>query len=238
MAQEVAVVDLVRRRPAVLEAAVRLDAVEEAGIVGGDDVLLDRAARAARADRVTDAAVRLDDVLLQHHQRFRRDDVVRIVTANVEVVVRDHEPTREREVDHVVLRCAVRMPGRGSPAELVEHLVVPAGLRRPGRPAGARICENADVVQAAVHRTVLGAHDVRHRHTLVGRRRRDRRRGRRRRGVIRLERMRRRVHVAERDDRRAVALRIGRHREAGRPSCRPTAAPAARQRPVRRSDDS
>ena len=91
VAKQVAVADLVRGRPAVLEAAVRLDAVEQPRVVRGDLMLLDRAARAAGADRVADRAVRLDDVLLQHHQRLRRHDVVRIVAADVEVVVRDEE---------------------------------------------------------------------------------------------------------------------------------------------------
>ena len=238
VAQEVAVVHLVRRRPAVLEAAVRLDAVEEPRVVGRDHELLDRAAGAAGADRVPDRTVRLGDVLLQHHHRLRRDDVVAVVAADVEIRVRDHEPAREREVDDVVLRGAVRMPRRRAAAELVEQLVVPAGLRRPRRPAAGRVREHADVVEPAVHRAVLGADDVRHRHALVGRGRGDARRRRRARRVIRLERVRRRVHVDERDRRRRRCTGRPSAPETRSRSCRATAAPAAPRTPGRRSGGS
>ena len=215
MPQEVTVVHLVRGRPAVLEAAVRLDAVEQPRIVGGDLVLLDRAARAAGADRVADRAVRLDDVLLEHHQRLRRHDVVRVVAADVEVVVRDEEAARERHVDDVVLRRAVRVPRRRAAAELVEHLVVPARLRRPRRPRRGRIVEHRDVIEPAVHRAALEPDDVRHGRALVGGRVRDRRRRRRGRRVIRLERVAGRVHVHVRVRGGRIALRVGRCGETG-----------------------
>jgi hypothetical protein len=61
------------------------------------------------------------------------------------------------------------------PTELVQHFVILARLRRPRLPVRRGVVENREVVEAAIHRALLKANDVRHRRPLVGRRRRDRR---------------------------------------------------------------
>src|SRR3989454_11495426 len=106
--------------------AARLDAVEQAGEDRGGSVLLDRSARAAVAERVFDLAVRVDDVLLHHHQRLGAKDPVRVVERIGEAVVYDHEAARQRRVIGPVLLAAElqpRLAGRG--AEGVDHLAVP-----------------------------------------------------------------------------------------------------------------
>ncbi len=93
--------------------------------------------------------------------------------------------------------------------------MIPAGLRRPRRPAGRRVVQDRDVVEAAIHRASLEPHDVRNRYALIGRRAGDRRGRWGRGGVVRLERVRERVHVHVRVRGRCVALRVGRRRESG-----------------------
>src|SRR5256885_15299781 len=55
-------------------------------------------------------------------------------------------------------------------SEDVVELVVPLRLRRGGRPRLLRVEEDGDVVDAAVQRPALAAHDVRDGLALVGRR--------------------------------------------------------------------
>ena len=63
---------------------LRHQAVEQARIILGHHVLLNRAARAARADGVDRHAELLDEVLLHHHHGLRRDHVVAIVAEHIQ----------------------------------------------------------------------------------------------------------------------------------------------------------
>ncbi len=66
------------------EARTRLDAVQQAGVVLTDQVLLHGAARAARADRVSWDSEALDEMLLDHHHGLCGDNVVGVVAEHVE----------------------------------------------------------------------------------------------------------------------------------------------------------
>ena len=130
---------LVRGGPDVGVAAVGLDAVEQARVAGGDDVLLDRSARAPVADRVAHLAVPFDDVLLHHHHRFRGDDLVAVLAEDVERGRDDGEAFRQRRVVEDVGHAALEVVGLAVAAERPHQLAVPAALRGPRLPRLARI---------------------------------------------------------------------------------------------------
>ena len=171
--QQHAVGDLEAGSDRVWEVAARLDAVEQAGKDRGGSVLLDRAARAAVAQRVRDLAVRIDDVLFHHHQRLGVQDPVRVEERVRETVVDDHEAARERRVIGPVLLAAELQPRLSRRrAEAVDNLAVPLRLRRQRRPGhcAARVEQHGDVVDAAIQRSALDTYDVRHRDARRGRR--------------------------------------------------------------------
>ena len=98
--------------PVVLERLARGQAVEQPGVVLGQQVLLHRGRRAAVADRVAQRAVALDDELLGHHRRLGRDDVVAVVGVDVQARGGDDEAGAERRrLQHVAggasWRCSV-----------------------------------------------------------------------------------------------------------------------------------
>src|SRR6267143_2945232 len=74
--EDSAVEDVDHDRGDVRVRDARGQRVEETGVVVGDQVLLDGAARPAGADRELGDAVLLDEALLDHHQRLGGDDVV------------------------------------------------------------------------------------------------------------------------------------------------------------------
>ena len=82
--QQGAVGRIRRDRPAVREAAHGQDAVEQTGIRVGHLLLVDGAAGAAAADGVPDGAVRIDDVLLEHLDRFGLHHDVAVLSVVVE----------------------------------------------------------------------------------------------------------------------------------------------------------
>ena len=162
--QQDAIPDLEAGGDRVRVVATRLDAVEQSGIDRRGGVLLDRAARAAVAERVRDLAVGVGDVLLHHHQRLGVQDAVRVVERIGEAVVDDHEAARQRRVVGPVLFRAELQPRLARRrAEGVDDLAVPLRLRRERRPRLAGVEQNRDVVDAAIYRSALHAHDVRHR---------------------------------------------------------------------------
>ncbi len=164
--EQVAVLDLGVRGPAVLEAAGGLQPVEQARVLPRDHVLHDAAAGAAVADGEADrGAVRLDDVLLEHRQGLGRDRLVDVLAVHEQAVVRDRVAAGQRRVVQHGRRRARAVVGARARAEGHEQLVVPG---RQGRLL--RVEQHRDEVVAAVLHAVLGPHDVAHRLALVGRR--------------------------------------------------------------------
>ena len=149
----------------VREAAPRNDAVEQAGVVVGDLVVLVRPARAAPADGVLRRAVAFHEALLHHHHGLGRQHVVAVVGVDVEAGGGDRVPLAEHDVVGHAAR-AVTLPEpavHAAAAEGVDEPPVPAGRRGPGvRCGGRRLVQHRDLVDRAVDRAGLDAHDVRH----------------------------------------------------------------------------
>ena len=150
--------------------ARRLDAVEQAGIERRELQLHDRAAGAAGADRVLDLAVALDDVLLAHHHRLRRDDVI-----GVELLIgvradRDEIAACEGVVDLPgAVRRELLVRRTAAAAERPQELAVP-GSQSAVRGRTARIEEHRHIVDRAIHHAALDAHDILHFDALIVRR--------------------------------------------------------------------
>ena len=162
------------------------DGVEQAGVVVGDHVLLHRSAGAAAADRPPDRSVLFDEVLLDHHHRLGRDDVVGIGAEHVQRGAREREAFRDGIVTVLsVLEVAppavqpadraslVIAPGHAT-AKRVDEPSVPRRARRPWRrKRGAGLVEECDRVDRTIDRSHLAADDVGHRLPLGGRGHRD-----------------------------------------------------------------
>ena len=149
----------------VREAAARNDAVEQAGVVVGDLVVLVRPARAAPADGVLRRAVAFHEALLHHHHGLGRQHVVAVVGVDVEAGGGDRVPLAEHDVVGHAAR-AVTLPEpavHAAAAEGVDEPPVPAGQGGPGiRFAGRRLVQHRDLVDRTVDGAGLDAHDVRH----------------------------------------------------------------------------
>ena len=206
--EQPAVDDLDRGRPRIRERARRQDAVEDAGIVVRGLLLVDRAARAAAADRVADRAVLLDDALLRHHHRLGLHDEIAVLRVVVERGGPHHEPALQRLVDHHVGRDGLAVMRAAARAAGDVGLAVPAGLRRPRRPRLRRVEQHRDLILAAILRAGFASHDVRNGLALVGRRRADV--ARRVVRVVRLEAAAAARHVLVVVDHGPIALRVGR----------------------------
>ena len=231
-AQEVVVHHLGGARPGVRERARRQDPVVDARVRVGDPLLRQRAAGAARPDRVAERAVVLDDALLGHHERLGLDDDVAVVAVVVERRRHDDVAAAERELPAVRERVrgqlqrqaeevgrVVAGDARGV-ADLVvriaaravrdQQLVVELLLGREPRPLLRGVEQRRDLVLVAILVAGLDADDEGHRHAAVGGRGRDV--VGRRLGVVGLQavlaRVGRLVDVGER--RRLVALCVQR----------------------------
>ena len=114
------------------------------GIVVPDQVLLDRAARAAPADRVLRLPVRLGEMLLHHQRDLGRDHLAAVVVVDVQGRRRDGVTAGEEEVgEHASVARSLVVADVAAAAERVDKPFVPAGLvreraRRRGRDRGGR----------------------------------------------------------------------------------------------------
>ena len=149
-------VDRVEAR--VREGQARHQAVEQSRIHLRDHELLDRAARAAAADEELRHAVALDDVFLDHHQRFALEHAV--AAAAVHELRRNQvaEALRQRlVVQHAATRRrrhhALDVLRAGTAAERHHELAIPV----------RQVVEDRELVDRAVDNARVDAHDVRHR---------------------------------------------------------------------------
>ena len=168
----------------VREAAARNDAVEQAGIVVGDLVVLVRPAGAAPPDRVARRPVRLDEALLDEHHRLRGQQVVAVVAVDVEAGRRDRVALpQHRVVGDAARACSLAVPAvHAAAAQRVDEPPVPprrGGPRIRLRMAGPGGVQHGDLVDGPVRGAGLDADDVRHLPAGEGRRGRvGRQRGR------------------------------------------------------------
>ena len=142
-------------------AGARDDPIQKAGIVLGDQVLLHRAARSADSDGVNGNSEALDEMLLDHHRRLGRDDVVAVVAEDIERRHRHRVSVRNR--GHVLqggTDLALAIPGAAAPAEPVHQAAVPA---RGGAPwvgeIVRRIVEERNLVNRSIDRARLNSND-------------------------------------------------------------------------------
>jgi hypothetical protein len=162
-------------------------------------VLLDRPARAARADREPGQAVLLDEALLDHHQGLGGHDVVAPVAERIARAERDGKAKAQRVVRQRGGRHVSARPVGGGAAtpEGIAELAVPArsGSPAPRRPrvrdGGGRVVDDRDPVDRLVDRARLDADDVVHGMPIDGRRLREVRGERRRQPRQGLKRARR-----------------------------------------------
>ena len=148
-------------RDRVLERRTRDDPVEDARVVVPDQVLLDRAARAAEADRVPRLPVRLGEVLLHHQRDLGRDHLAAVVVVDVQGRRRDGIATGEEEVgEHAAVPLALVVADVAAAAERVDEPFVPAGLVRERARRRGGIVEGGDLVDAAVDHSLLDPNDV------------------------------------------------------------------------------
>ncbi len=146
------------------EAAAGNDPVEQTGVVVGDLMLLIRAAGAAKANRVAQLAIGLDEVLLDHGHRFGGEQVVAVVPEDVErggchgISLAEHHV-----VDDASRTSALAKPTADAPsAERIDEPAVPA--RRMGKNIGRglthRVVQYRRLVDRSIDGAVLHAHDV------------------------------------------------------------------------------
>ena len=181
-----------------------------------------RAARAPGPDRVYRHAVVLDEPLLHHDVRLGGDEVRAVVTEHVqrrrgERVAHLEEPPPE----HAARAVALHEPAAAASASMsVDELPVPPRARgeRIGLARG-RIMQHRDLVDRAVHRARLHAHDEGHHRTRKGRHLRDiearARRGIEREELSGLSRGGREVHVLDSSLGRAIIVEGLTERRAG-----------------------
>ena len=127
------------------------------------DVLLDRAARAADADRVDRNAVALDEALLRHDRRLGAEHEVVVRARPRAARVDDRVALREADVVEAAAAAgrALDVADRHAAVEGVDQAAVPErGVRRRRGVAGRR--EDRDRVDEAVDRAALAANHVRH----------------------------------------------------------------------------
>ena len=155
----------------------------DAGVRVGDLLRGERPAGASGADREAQVAVRLDEALLDHHQRLGLQGDVAVLAVVVECCRRNGVAAAERH--HVARRqprdrwerarevgerrCADRVRHAAAAAVGDEQLVVPLRLRRPRRPRFTGLEEGQDLVLVAVLVAGLDPDHERHGHAVVGR---------------------------------------------------------------------
>ena len=153
-----------RRRCHVGEARGDDDAVEDAGVVVGGLVALVGAAGAPGADRVDRFAVRLDEPLLHHDVRLRREEVVAVVAEDVERSRGDgvSHPEESLVEDDAGSGALAEPPAPAPAAVRVDELPVPSRARRPGVGRGVGgVVEDRALVDGPVDRAGLHPDDDR-----------------------------------------------------------------------------
>ena len=107
-----------------------------------------------------DRPVLLDEVLLGHHHRLGRRDLLAVVAEDVQRGRGDRVTAAQHEVvEHAARRRTLAVPAVDAPAaEVVDQAAVPAAPA-----ARERVVQQRDLVDAAVDRAGLPSDDVRHR---------------------------------------------------------------------------
>ena len=161
---QLAVADVDRLRDHVGVRVLRDRGVDDhAGMALRVDVLLDRAARAADADRVGRDAVALDEALLRHDRRLRAEHEVVVRARARPARVDDRVALREADVVEAAASAgrSLDVADRHAAVEGVDQAAVPERrVRRRRGVAGRR--EDRDRVDEAVDRAALAANHVRH----------------------------------------------------------------------------
>ena len=182
--QQLAVAHVDGLRHHVGVALHRQQRVQHAGLVLRDQVLLDRAARAAQAHGVQRHAVALDEALLAHHRGLAGQLHVVVRAGVVAAGVHDGvAPAQDVQVHRAAVHRALAVADGHAALEPVQQLAVPqagvvlrgvVGLRRQHRDAVEEAVDAADLApDDEVHRAAVGQRDLAHvgRPAAVGRHR-------------------------------------------------------------------
>ena len=128
---------------------------------------------AADGERVAHDAVRLDQVLLDHHQRFGLGHHVAVVPRDFQRAGHGGEAFPQHLSHEHARRCALLIADAAVGPPQQEQLVVPCRLGIGKVPALFRIEQDGNLVLSPVARTGLQPHDERNRDALVRRGLRD-----------------------------------------------------------------